>query len=673
MSSQESIILYFSLKNGVRGSNYQLKIIVEDKTSGKNQEYEIDNIKWAESQKEIYFKKSIELNFIFDKKQKFKILAINYDQNQRIKTEEIKTVLSSIICHHNSIYEKPLNRKFPDKEILCIKVIKNNKYNNKVSIFDFLKAGMRLSSFIAIDFSNGKNKKSLSESDINYSKIMKQILHKMLAYNKNNQFFIFGYGAKLRNSNNFEILYRSVFNLNMKDKNSAICYEKVIEEYKKCLSNIISDEKIYLSSVIRKITKEIYNSYDLRYYNVLFILSRELTAEEDNQEIIDVFIESGYLPLSIIIICEGQNNFYKMNKFYGSQIKKSSNKMNKIRNNIKCITFSDYDENEERMIESCLREINLHIIEYFRLNNCTPAEIEKKNQNQNIVNSIEQYKKSIWIYESRLSLIKKEEEKVESKLNNVPNFNKIYNDSKRMPKEQEKKQIIIKETPKEPENYLLPEITLINPKMKNPYDKNKNSKERSNKETPKGFELPKSDSIITNLQNPYGNKGNLQNNNINNNNYIYITNQNYNNKSRQGENININPNPIEKQFKITPGNSINPKIELNPYKKEVEPRQFQITPEGSINPTMNYNPYSINRETPRGKNNYFIPKQSISQGNIINPYYKDSKNYNNYNEKQKNNVDSRLNENISTNNSNNDENIKHSKMIRITNYDVDKV
>lgn len=279
----------------------------------------------------------------------------------------------------------------------------------------------------------------------------------------------------------------------------------------------------------------------------------------------------------------------------------------------------------------------------------------KKNRNQNIEKSISQYKNSIWLYESRLSVIKKNEEIIETKSNDIPNFNKIFNESKRLPKEQEKKEITIKETPKEPEKYILPEITSINPHLKNPYD-NKKSKEEKIKETPKGFLIPNSESIISNVNNPYSNKGNFQNNNINNN------------------NIN-NTNSNERQFKITPGNSINRRIEENPYKQDVQSLQFKITPEGSQNPIMNYNPYSNNRETPHGPNNYFIPKQSIShdRGNLFNPYNKDYKNSNKYQEKQKNNIDSRINENISTNNSNNDENVKNSNLVRRTNYDIDKV
>ena len=241
-----------------------------------------------------------------------------------------------------------------------------------------------------------------------------------------------------------------------------------------------------------------------------------------------------------------------------------------------------------------------------------------------------------------------------------------------MTKEAEKKPLIEKDTPKGPPNFVLPEGTSIIRNLDNPYNKNIINKGETNKETPNGLLLPNSDSIIPNIINPYGNKGKLQNNHIGNNNIYH---NNLNNNNNQGGNINksnqvtLNLKPNEKEFKITPGNSINPKMKENPYKKDVESQQFKITPEGSINPKINYNPYSKNRETPHGPDNYFIPNQSIShdRGNLIIPYKKDSKISNNYDGKQRNNIDSRLNENISTNNSNNDENIKHSNLVKITN------
>ena len=91
---------------------------------------------------------------------------------------------------------------------------------------------------------------------------------------------------------------------------------------------------------------EMYFLYDLKYYNILFILARELPTYKDKQDTIDAFVESSYLPLTIIIIYEGENDFSKMKELYGNNIKWASNGMKKARNNIIWINFSsDFKDN----------------------------------------------------------------------------------------------------------------------------------------------------------------------------------------------------------------------------------------------------------------------------------------------------------------------------------------
>ena len=76
------------------------------------------------------------------------------------------------------------------------------------------------------------------------------------------------------------------------------------------MSNPIQDIKkknktVFLSKLRRKITDKIYKLYELRNFNVLFILAKELPYRKDKQELIDSIIESSYLPLIIIVIGEG--------------------------------------------------------------------------------------------------------------------------------------------------------------------------------------------------------------------------------------------------------------------------------------------------------------------------------------------------------------------------------
>ena len=87
----------------------------------------------------------------------------------------------------------------------------------------------------------------------------------------------------------------------MNEKDSSIKnYEKVFESYNNCLNNIISNTKIYLSPLIKTITKEILNLSEIKNYNISFIFVRDLI--NDMQELINAIIESSYLPITFFLL-----------------------------------------------------------------------------------------------------------------------------------------------------------------------------------------------------------------------------------------------------------------------------------------------------------------------------------------------------------------------------------
>jgi hypothetical protein len=95
----------------------------------------------------------------------------------------------------------------------------------------------------------------------------------------------------------------------MDEKDSSInTLDKVIQNFNSCLSNnlISPEENRNFSSLIKKITNEIYFLYELRYYNVSFILTRGNLEKNDIQKTIDAVIESSYLPLTIFVIGIGK-------------------------------------------------------------------------------------------------------------------------------------------------------------------------------------------------------------------------------------------------------------------------------------------------------------------------------------------------------------------------------
>ena len=725
MSAPEKVILIFSIKNTQKNDYYTIKLTNEDKSLGDSSTFETEEIKSSKDGQEIIFQKRATYNYYFDKRQKLIInfiKKIHVGNDYQIKENERHTTLSSLVTSPNSKYERPLNKENVKKDILSIQLIKdnNNKPNEETkSLFEFLKSGMKISTFAAMDYSNGKNKESIDKRTNNYLNILMAIVSKMGIYSNNyTSFYFHGYGAQLKNTKNNSILYRSIFDIKIKEEDILKICKNDLDYYS---VNIIPDRKVCLSSLIRKITKNIYELYKTNYYNVLFILARELTDDRDKQETIDAIIESSYLPLTIIIIGEGQNDFSGMKNLFGEKIKGASSGMDKNRNNIIFINYkNDFAENPSTMIEFCLRKINEQIIHFYNIIKCSPQQI-KLNQVENVGEGFNKYRSSICLYESKIISA--------SQIGNIGQINSMNDDDKDdvdYIKDDEKfdnkdKNVSLNKK----------KISAINPNVQIKKDKKttKNGKNQDKKdgdmETPEGYVIPVQASIYSEIKdNPFSNnknnqinqQSNLNNNNNKNNNQQkynqgnckvnnFINNNNNNqgnnnnatnkkNNNNQGNNnVTNKTNNNNQKYIITPGESVCPIIN-NPFQEDAErkkkyntptpedpkDKKIIITPQDSICPAMNYNPYqkTPTPETPQ-PTEYIIPKQSYIQNgnNIENPYSKNYNiNYNNYynknieDEKNKINNMSGSSDYKSTNNSNNNDSLKDYNIIR-NNYSID--
>ena len=336
-------------------------------------------------------------DYYFGKRQKEKINVIKKiaaDSNYKKKISERITLLSSLIASPDSIYERKLNDKNPNSEIISIKIEKADE-NSSVSVFDFFKGGLKLSCFISLDFSNEINN-PLKNTTINYLNVLKNVSSAITNYTKNHQFYVFGFGVRPNN----ELINGNIFNLNMNEDNSPInTIEKVIQKFNSCLSEnkIIPEDKRNFSSLIKKITKTIYSLYELRYYNVSFILTRGALENNDIQRTIDAMIESGYLPLTIFVIGIGKNDdFSQIKKVLGTNHKRTSLGMEKMRNNVLFASLVDDFSNDEKLISWCIQEFSKQIFEFYSLIKTTPENIYKEN-----LKSIEQ---SFHLYNSSIAI-----------------------------------------------------------------------------------------------------------------------------------------------------------------------------------------------------------------------------------------------------------------------------
>ena len=289
----------------------------------------------------------------------------------------------------NVFIEIPILSDNPNNNM--IKIINNSTLTIKYSLFDYIKSGLKLNIFMAIDMSN--------KNYINQIKKAIKSCGNILSYytcteTKEPIFKVYCFGAKFKNSNNI------FFNLNLQETPDIIFLKNVTKKYVEFFNS--NKDKIELNNNINffPLIKHVYNEIKKKKnpieYNIFFIITSN--NPNDTKETINTLIECSNLPLSIVIIGVGKNLELLNNLI--NNIKAMSNiSIEKRRNLIKFISFDKIGFDEIKLSNIFLKEIAKQIVEYYSINNLTPDKIKINNtgnikENNKIYNSFEYLKNS---------------------------------------------------------------------------------------------------------------------------------------------------------------------------------------------------------------------------------------------------------------------------------------
>ena len=369
--SEEKLIFSFQINNCIKDYYYQISIC-DDKEN-----FETDKILCENDGASLSFKKKMEYIFIFEKRQKITlIITKQYMYNKaenNINTAKF-VYLANIVTNKNGIYETNLNNEF-NTEKIQIKVQKNEENKEKRYLFDYLKSGIKLSCFISFDFSQKNNSKN-KDDNLN---ILKNIFQYIERYTEDHLYYASGFGAKTKESQ------KPAFDLDKFKLNS----DKLIEKYKVFLesNNIIPEKNIALSPIIKKITSDIYQSYEPNNYYVVFVLISKDIDKKDKKNLIHQIIASSYLPLSIFIIGIGNHNFTESKTTLKKISKYSNEGMEKVRDNVIFTTYNSVTT-ANKTISLCLRELSKQMVQFYIFNKYIP---ESDDNNNNIKDSINLY------------------------------------------------------------------------------------------------------------------------------------------------------------------------------------------------------------------------------------------------------------------------------------------
>ena len=373
-----SYILNFniSMKGNFERKGLGYEIIAKHDEKEDQPLYKSEGIRGFKSERKIEFKScSIPDIFIIDdKKYEETQIYISFDDVMHKKNlGEYLGTLSSLIEAKTIV---PLKKEI--EAIINIEKIKN------YSFVDYLKGGMQINLTVAIDYteSNGDPKDSksyhyLKDDKTLYEKAIKACGDIVGYYDSDQKFPAFGFGGKFYGKPNVS----HYFPLNRNPENPEIQgINGILKAYREVLNNTKLFGPTYFHYIIdnlnERVKKEIQGD-NFNNYNILMILTDGII--EDMDETINSLVESSYLPISVIIIGIGEEDFSLMvtldadeSPLYDDNGRKAD------RDLVQFVPFIKFQNDAQKLAEQVLEEIPRQVIEFYQHKKLQPGELIKK-------------------------------------------------------------------------------------------------------------------------------------------------------------------------------------------------------------------------------------------------------------------------------------------------------
>ena len=257
------------------------------------------------------------------------------------------------------------------------------------SFIDYIKAGVKIALSIGIDFTNSSG--NVAAHSINnlrwndYARAIQSCGKIVGHYDSDKLFPVYGFGAIINSSQNKTP--SMCFNLNMTKDPNIKDINNVLKAYYDCIGykKVTFSGPALFTPLIKEVVSRI-NKRDLFEYHILMILTNG--EVNDLQQTIDALVEASKLPLSVIIVGIGNNDFSNMKILDGDDIPLvSSTGQTRMRDLVQFVPFSKFENDEKKLSMEVLAEIPRQIVEYYQYNDLNPLHIK------NVIDRINALKK----------------------------------------------------------------------------------------------------------------------------------------------------------------------------------------------------------------------------------------------------------------------------------------
>ena len=307
------------------------------------------------------------------------------------------------VCFYDSndklvgIYEKTLEFKdeksqftFTMSDGAEIDFYDHSEITKNFSFIDYKNAGVKIALSIGIDFTvnNGHYADEdslhyLKPNELNdYEKAIATCGKIVGEFDYDQIFPVYGFGAIINSSKKKKT--SDCFNINFSENPDIYGIDNVLKIYREC----IEKEKLQFSCKAKfaPLLNEIKSKMkdDIFEYHILMILTTGRI--DDLKETKDFLVEASMLPLSVIIVGIGKDDFSKMIELDGDEkpIESSSGKVRK-RDIVQFVPFYKFQNDDNLLFMEVLAEIPKQIIEYYQFKDLNPEKIKSKLRSQKIL------------------------------------------------------------------------------------------------------------------------------------------------------------------------------------------------------------------------------------------------------------------------------------------------
>ena len=261
-----------------------------------------------------------------------------------------------------------------------INIINNSYIYKNPSFLDFIKNGVRIKLSIGIDYTESNLVPSdpnslhyLGENMNDYEQAIQACGMICAYYDYNQQFPVYGFGAFI----NGRPQANMCFNINFKDNPEVYTINNVLNEYRNSFNFIRLAGPTNFSPLIQNVVDKIKRENNPIQYHILLILTDGII--NDLQQTIDILVEGSFLPLSVIIIGIGEDDFHEMVVLDGDKNPITSSKgVVRKRDLVQFVKFNKFKNNPTKLAEKVLEEVPKQLIEYYAMKNIDPNSLADK-------------------------------------------------------------------------------------------------------------------------------------------------------------------------------------------------------------------------------------------------------------------------------------------------------